>query len=582
VSLLNIESLSVSYANEKVIDELSFSVNTGESVGLVGESGSGKTQTALAILGLLPGNANIDGSIRFDGKELLGASEQELDCIRARRIAIVFQDPMLALNPYLRIGEQIGRILIAHELSSGPKVKERVIEMLEAVGLPDPERQSRAYPHQLSGGMRQRAMIASALITRPDLLIADEPTTALDVTVQAQILELLNAIRKDTALLLITHDLGVVAGHCERMLVLKAGRLIESGTTREVFGTPQHAHTKIMLESAPRIGRGDIPSPVDSEVVLDAEGVSVSYREAGHGQLHAVRDVDLTLKRGETLAIVGESGSGKSSLVRAILGLIPMRSGTVSFYGETLAKEAGDRAAKTRRDLQMVFQDPVGSLNPQMSVVNIVREPLLVHEPLLTKAEGVQRVSEILQQIGLSDDFLNRYPHELSGGQAQRVAIARALILKPQVLVCDEAVAALDGSVREQILEQLRALQESSGLSILFISHDLGVVRAISHRVLVLYLGRLAELADNESLFMRPQHPYTKALLDAVPVPDPNLPCKKHILIGEVPSILSPPSGCAFHPRCAYAVSRCERERPVARDANAGVVACHRAEELNL
>jgi len=511
VSLLNIESLSVSYANEKVIDELSFSVNTGESVGLVGESGSGKTQTALAILGLLPGNANIDGSIRFNGKELLGAGEHELDRIRARRISIVFQDPMLALNPYLRIGEQIGRILIAHELSAGAKAKERVIEMLNAVGLPDPERQSRAYPHQLSGGMRQRAMIASALITRPDLLIADEPTTALDVTVQAQILELLNTIRKDTALLLITHDLGVVAGHCERMLVLERGRLIESGTTREVFGAPQHAHTKVMLDSAPRIRRGDIPSPVDSEVVLDADGVSVSYREAGHGQLHAVRDVDLILKRGETLAIVGESGSGKSSLVRAILGLIPMRSGTVSFYGETLAKEAGDRAAKTCRDLQMVFQDPVGSLNPQMSVVDIVREPLLVHEPLLTKAEGVQRVSEILQQIGLSDVFLNRYPHELSGGQAQRVAIARALILKPQVLVCDEAVAALDGSVREQILEQLRALQESSGLSILFISHDLGVVRAISHRVLVLYLGRLAELADNESLFMQPASLYKGA-----------------------------------------------------------------------
>ena len=582
MSLLSIESLSVSYASEKAIDELSFSINKGESVGLVGESGSGKTQTALAILGLLPGNAITDGSIRFAGNELLGASEQELDCIRARRIAIVFQDPMLALNPYLRIGEQIGRILIAHELSAGATVKERVIEMLKAVGLPDPERQSRAYPHQLSGGMRQRAMIASALITEPDLLIADEPTTALDVTVQAQILELLNAIRKDTALLLITHDLGVVAGHCERMLVLERGRLIESGTTREVFGAPQHAHTKLMLESAPRIRRGDIPSPVDSEVVLDADGVSVSYREAGHGQLHAVRDVDLTLKRGETLAIVGESGSGKSSLVRAILGLIPMRSGTVSFYGETLAKEAGARAAKTRRDLQMVFQDPVGSLNPQMSVVDIVREPLLVHEPLLTKAEGVLRVSEMLQQIGLSDVFLNRYPHELSGGQAQRVAIARALILKPQVLVCDEAVAALDGSVREQILKQLRALQESSGLSILFITHDLGVVRAISHRVLVLYLGRLAELADNESLFMRPQHPYTKALLDAVPVPDPNLPRKEYILSGEVPSILSPPSGCAFHPRCAYAVARCARERPVASDANSGVVACHRAKELSL
>ena len=582
MSLLEIESLTVRYGNETAIDGLSFSLDAGESVGLVGESGSGKTQTALAILGLLSRNAVVGGSIKFDGEELQGASDKQLNAIRARRISIVFQDPMLALNPYLRIGEQIARILIEHQIAAETTPEERVIEMLGAVGLPDPERQSRAYPHQLSGGMRQRAMIASALITEPDLLIADEPTTALDVTVQAQILELLNAIRKNTALLLITHDLGVVAGHCERMLVLEKGRLIESGSTRDVFRAPQQKHTRIMLDAAPRMTRQDFPAPVNGETLLQVEGIAVSYREAGHGQLHAVRDVNLQLKQGETVAIVGESGSGKSSLVRAILGLIPPRAGTVSFLGESLAREAGARAAEIRRDLQLVFQDPVGSLNPQMRVADIVREPLLVHEKQLTQAETNQRVVAMLGQVGLDDIFLRRFPHELSGGQAQRVAIARALILKPRVLVCDEAVAALDGSVREQILQTLRELQQASGLSILFISHDLGVVRAISHRVLVMYLGRLVELADNASLFGRTQHPYTKALIDAVPVPDPDVVRETAVLSGEVPSILTPPSGCAFHPRCAYSVNRCVRELPLPRDVAATIVACHRAEELKL
>ena len=582
MSLLEIESLTVRYGKQTAIDGLSFSLNAGESVGVVGESGSGKTQTALAILGLLPRNAEVSGSIKFDGEELQGAGEKQLDAIRARRISIVFQDPMLALNPYLRIGEQIARIIIAHEMADGAVAEERVIEMLNAVGLPDPQHQSRAYPHQLSGGMRQRAMIASALITEPDLLIADEPTTALDVTVQAQILELLNAIRKDTALLLITHDLGVIAGHCERMLVLERGCLIESGLTRDVFRTPQQAHTKIMLDAAPRMTRQDFPAPVSGRILLNADGVAVSYRESRHGQLHAVRDVDLQLKQGETVAIVGESGSGKSSLVRALLGLIPARAGTVSFCGEALAKDAGSRAAEIRRDLQLVFQDPVGSLNPQMKVADIVREPLLVHEKKLTPADRRQRVADMLEQVGLGDAFLSRYPHELSGGQAQRVAIARALILKPRVLVCDEAVAALDGSVREQILRLLREMQQATGLSILFISHDLGVVRAISHRVVVMYLGRLVELADNGSLFDRPQHPYTKALIDAAPVPDPEVARKTAVLAGEIPSILTPPTGCAFHPRCEYSVDRCERELPQPREVGATIVACHRAEELDL
>ena len=582
MSLLRIDSLGVRYGEEVAVDNLSFSVDAGESVGLVGESGSGKTQTAMAILGLLPRNASVSGSIVFDGDELQGASEKQLDKIRAQRISIVFQDPMLALNPYLRIGDQISRVLIAHGMGNRQHAAARTLEMLKSVGLPDPGRQSQAYPHQLSGGMRQRAMIASALITEPDLLIADEPTTALDVTVQAQILDLLDAIRKDTALLLITHDLGIVAGRCERMLVLEKGNLIESGTTRALFQAPQQEHTKAMLAAAPRLAQSDLPASNSDEILVDVDGAAVSYVEPGHGQLHAVRDVDLQLKRGETLAIVGESGSGKSSLVRAILGLIPTRAGTVTYCGKKLPADARARAAETRRDLQLVFQDPIGSLNPQMRVIDIIREPLHVHEKKLSRGDGKQRVEEMMREVGLGDGFLERFPHELSGGQAQRVAIARALILKPRVLVCDEAVAALDGSVREQILFLLRQIQQASGLSILFISHDLGVVRSIGHRVLVMYLGRMMELSSNTELFERPQHPYTRALIDAVPVPDPDRQRPPLPLGGEVPSILSPPSGCAFHPRCAYAISRCENTLPEKRVLAGVTVACHRAEELDL
>ncbi len=587
MSLLEVSGLGIRYGASDVVAGLSFSVESGESCGLVGESGSGKTQTALAILGLLPAAATSSGSIRFDGVELLTADDNEMNALRAERIAIVFQDPMQALNPYLRIGQQIRRILLQHELASGREVDDRVIDMLARVGLPDPQRQFGAYPHQLSGGMRQRAMIASALIAEPDLLIADEPTTALDVTVQAQILELLASIRKDTALLLITHDLGIIAGHCERTLVIEQGRLVEEGPTRRVFAAPQSAHMAELLAAAPRLdgkGKGKgMRGAVAGETVLDIQAAAVSFRERGsQRQLRAVRDVTLQLRSGETVAVVGESGSGKSTLIRAVLGLIPLRSGVVSFLGEPLPGDVRRRALTVKRELQLVFQDPVGSLNPQMCAGDIISEPLWVHAPGLGRDECRRQALYMLEKVGLPDAFFGRYPHELSGGQAQRVALARALIMKPGVLICDEAVAALDGAVRRQILALLEGVQDETGLSIIFISHDLAVVRGISHRVLVMYLGRLVEFADCASLFARPRHPYTRALIDAVLVPDPAAAGNKQIIAGEVPSILAPPSGCAFHPRCAYAQERCTVERPSERVVDGITVACHRADEIDL
>ncbi len=580
MSLLAIDKLNIRYGSSQAVSDIGFSIESGESVGLVGESGSGKSQTALAVLGLLPATATVTGSIRFDGQELLGAENKVLDQLRATRIAIVFQDPMQALNPFVRIGTQLQRILLQHDIGEAGETKDRVVEMLVRVGLSDALRQYKAFPHELSGGMRQRAMIASALLAGPDLLIADEPTTALDVTVQAQILDLLEEVREDTSLLLITHDLGVVAGRCERMLVVEGGRVVEQGVTRDIFARPQHDHTRALIAAAPRLTDSGAPAVTPGKDILAISGAQVRYRSKGGHVIPAVRDVDLSVSAGETVAVVGESGSGKSSLVRAALGLVPMHAGRVVYCGDALATDLRNRSKATRRGMQLVFQDPAGSLNPQMRVNSIVGEPLLVHEVALSAKGRRQRVTAMLEKTGLSAEYLDRYPHELSGGQAQRVAIARALILEPKVLVCDEAVAALDGTVRQQILRLLREAQEESGLAIIFITHDLAVVRAVSHRVLVMYLGRLVEMASNEALFGRPQHPYTRALLDAVPVPDPDNAGGRTTVTGEVPSAQSPPQGCAFHPRCSHAQATCRKGQPEARDLDGTRVSCHRATEL--
>ena len=585
MALLDVNDLSIAYEGKRVVCDLSFAIERGESLGIVGESGSGKTQTALAIMGLQAGNAKVSGSIVFDGQELVGAKPRVINEVRACRIAMIFQDPMTALNPFVRVGDQLRRILIEHKICKGAEARRRTLEILQRVGLPDPDRQYRAYPHQLSGGMRQRVMIGAALLGEPDLIVADEPTTALDVTVQAQIMRLLKELRAEssTALLLITHDLGVVAGNCERIMVMQSGRMLEDGTTREVFSAPQHPGTAKLLSASPRV---DAPVAVadmqhDAKQVLAIEDLCVSFPErrgGSFGLLHAVQNLDLAVRAGETLAIVGESGSGKTTLARAVLGLVPARTGKVSFLGRSLQRAVQLRSNEVRQQLQMVFQDPLASLNPAMRIDEAIAEPIRIHEPQLDAASRAAAVADALRRVGLSEELFTRYPHELSGGQAQRVAIARALVLKPQVLVCDEAVTALDGTVQHEILKMLQTEQERSGLSIIFITHDLAVVRQISHRVLVMYLGRVCEFAENESLFARPRHPYTKALLSAVPVPDPAAEVTEVRLAGEVASIIEQPPGCPFHPRCQHAIAICSEQIPEASEG----AACHRSGELDL
>ena len=525
MSLLEVSNLTVSYPGcPAAVHELSFSVEAGEAMGIVGESGAGKSQTALAIMGLLPANAQVSGSIIVSGTDITDANSATMRKLRAQKMSMVFQDPATALNPYLRVGNQLRRILLEHKLVTKREAKSRCVEMLDRVGLHDPERQYHAYPHQLSGGMRQRALIAAALIGEPDLIIADEPTTALDVTVQAKILKLLESIRNDlqTALLMITHDLGVISSSCDRMMVMDNGCLIEEGACNDVLANPQQTHTRRLVAAVPNINSPVSPRDGinDAETLMLADKVTVSFRERRRGsrsQFKAVESVSFDLKAGETIAIVGESGSGKTSLARSVAGLLPGKAGSVSFLGAVLPWQVEHRSRETRRKLQMVFQDPVSSLSPAMRVGRIIAEPLLVHHRSRNASELREAVVDMLNRVGLDQSLAERFPHELSGGQAQRVAIARALILEPVVLICDEALAALDGTVRKEIIGLLKSEREKTGLSLILITHDLGVVHEISDRVIVMHQGEICETASNEQLFSNPQHEYTKELLAAVP-----------------------------------------------------------------
>jgi microcin C transport system ATP-binding protein len=521
--LLSVEHLSVSFGDSRVVDDVSFAVAQGEKFALVGESGSGKSISALSVLRLVDA-ATTSGAIRFEGADLRAKSEREMRGIRGAAISMIFQEPMTALNPLYTVGNQIGEVLELHEGLTKNQARARAIELLARTGIPDPERRVEVYPHQLSGGQRQRAMIAMALACRPKLLIADEPTTALDVTIQAQILALLDELQREMgmALLFITHDLNLVRRFSHRVGVMERGRLVEIGNTAEVFANPQHAYTKKLLASRPR--RTVHPVAADAPALLAGQDIRVEFK-TGSGwfnkrSLVAVRDATLELRRGETLGIVGESGSGKTTLGMALLALQPIANGRIEM-GATRIDDAGRATLRAmRRRMQVVFQDPFASLSPRMTVGQIVGEGVALHLPELGPAEREQRVLAMLAEVGLSEaegvfDVLQRYPHEFSGGQRQRIAIARAVVLRPEVLVLDEPTSALDVSVQQQVLALLAQLQQHYGMSYVFISHDLAVVRAMSHRVLVMKDGDIVERGEALALFEAPVHEYTRTLLAA-------------------------------------------------------------------
>jgi microcin C transport system ATP-binding protein len=522
-ALLDIRHLTVRFGASTVVDDVSLSIAAGEKVALVGESGSGKSITALSILRLVDA-AVTTGSISFEGEALTDKSEREMRGVRGARIGMIFQEPMTALNPLFTVGNQIAEVLELHEAMRPNAARARAIELLTRTGIPEPDKRVDVYPHQLSGGQRQRAMIAMALACKPQLLICDEPTTALDVTIQAQILALLDELQAEMgmALLFITHDLNLVRRFTHRVGVMERGRLVESGPTAEVFARPQHSYTQRLLASRPE--RVVQPVAADAPVLLKGEGVQVSFAFAEgwfrKRSFDAVRRASLELRRGETLGIVGESGSGKTTLGMALLALQPIAAGAVSLDGRRIDDASRDALRALRKRMQVVFQDPFASLSPRMTIGQIVGEGLALHRPELPAAERDKLVLEMLDEVGLSErhgvtGVLQRYPHEFSGGQRQRIAIARAMVLQPELLVLDEPTSALDVSIQQQVLRLLVSLQQRYGLAYLFISHDLAVVRAMSHRVMVMKNGAVVEEGEAEALFAAPREPYTRELLAA-------------------------------------------------------------------
>jgi microcin C transport system ATP-binding protein len=524
-TLLEIDRFSVRFGEKVAVQELSLSMQRGERVALVGESGSGKSVTALSILGLVE-HAKLSGRMLFDGEDLLQKTEQQMRGIRGADIAMVFQEPMTALNPLYTIGKQIGESLRLHEGLRPNEARLRGIELLRRTGIPEPERRIDSFPHQLSGGQRQRAMIAMALACRPRLLLADEPTTALDVTVRQQIVDLLielqeqEAADRGMAVLLITHDLNLVRRFAQRVAVMEKGVLVETNTTEALFSKPQHPYTQRLLDSEPR--RAVDPVASDARRILEVKGVAVDYHTAGKGwrsifggtKFRAVHEADLSLRRGETLGIVGESGSGKSTLAFTVLGLNRPAQGEIHIDGmplSTLRNPKSRRALYSR--MQVVFQDPFGSLSPRMTVEQIIGEGFAIHRPEIEAPARRGRIGSLLEEVGLPAESMLRYPHEFSGGQRQRIAIARALAVEPELLVLDEPTSALDVSIQKQVLALLTNLQKKYQLSYLFITHDLAVMRAMAHRVIVMKAGRIVEQGDTLDVLHAPSHPYTRSLL---------------------------------------------------------------------
>ncbi len=638
-------------------------VNPGETLGIVGESGSGKTMTALSLMGLLPQGGKVSsGSIILDGQDLTQLPLKEKRKLRGTKVGMIFQDPLTSLNPTMKIGLQVCEPLRVHEGLSKKEALERAVEILKRVGMPRPEVVINNYPHQLSGGMRQRVMIAMALVCKPRILIADEPTTALDVTTQMQILDLIDELRDEykMGVILITHDLGVVAGHTDRVAVMYAGRIVETAPTKTLFTEPKHRYTSSLMAALPeralaagtklfsipgappsltnlpvgcrfaarclwatdecRAGypslRGDethtfscyhpvqegdespavLQGKLDSnktngaaenvpqishETLLDVKEASREYESAGSGffkrekgVVSAVDRVSITVKKGETYGLVGESGCGKSTVGRLIAGLEPPSGGAIELDGRDLATLKGRDAVRIHRDVQMMFQDSYAAMDPRMRIDQILAEPMSIQKTGNAR-QIAERIMEILEQVGLTEEILDRYPHEFSGGQLQRIGFARSLTLAPDLIVADEPVSALDVSVQAQVLNLMKDLQQELGLSYLFISHDLAVVQYMADRIGVMYLGRIVEEGPASEVVKNPKHPYTKALIDSIPVPDPEFKHDENAikLTGEPPSAVNPPEGCRFRPRCPFAGEEC-KVQPMLTDETHRV-ACH-------
>lgn len=546
-TLLSVHQLSVSFSTGNTVQEavsgVSFEVNPGETVGIVGESGSGKSVTARSIMRLLAANAYVhpESRITFMGKELLSQTEKKMQSIRGKDIGMIFQDPMTSLNPTMTVGKQIEETLRYHEKLSKKEAEQKAKEMMELVGIKDVEERYKQYAHEFSGGMRQRMMIALSLACSPTLLIADEPTTALDVTIQAQILKLLKDIQKKfgTAIMLITHDFGVVANMCDRVIVMKDGKVVESGTTKGIFKNPEKLYTKTLLAAIPNLYQKKNSKSQEKlarlyegkqKKLLDVVHLSKQFTFGRGTHLKAVNDISFEIYEGETLGLVGESGSGKSTTGRTILRLHEATNGEVIYEGFDLNHLSKKEMKQMRKHMQIVFQDPYASLDPRMKIEDILGEALDIHRLTKTKRKKQNRISELLELVGLDKSFSQRYPHEFSGGQRQRIGIARALAVDPDFIVLDEPLSALDASIQAQIVELLEELQEKLGLTYLFIAHDLAMVKQLSDRVAVMYNGSIVELADAEELFAHPLHPYTKKLLSAIPIPDPHYEATKETL----------------------------------------------------
>ncbi len=542
--LLTVSGLTVSVGGKPLVQDLSFTLSRGETLAIAGESGSGKSITSLAIMGLLPPNVAITkGALTFGGTDLATLPEAQMRGLRGSRISMIFQDPMSSLNPVMTVGSQLTEAIRAHEPLSRATARQRALEALTAVRMSQPERRLDQFPHELSGGMRQRVMIAMALALRPEVLIADEPTTALDVTVQREVLDLLRDLQRDlgTAIILITHDMGVVAEMADRVIVMKQGRLVEQAATADLFRTPTAQYTRDLLAAVPRIGMGAARDLVTSDPVASLRDVVVRFPLRGGllgritHNVHAVEHVSLDIRRGETFALVGESGCGKSTVAKALVGLVP-HQGRIDISGQPLGNLTPAEWQAMRRRVQFVFQDPMASLDPRMRIGDAIAEPLVIHG-VGTPADHRVRVADLLQRVGLSADQMARYPHEFSGGQRQRICIARALALNPALIIADESVSALDVSVQARVLDLLGKLQKEFGIALLFISHDMAVVENISDRVAVMYLGQIVETGTRDQIFRNPQHPYTRRLIEAVPVPDPqHRRAGVPRLAGEIPS----------------------------------------------